>query len=268
MTIPDLTGFKALSFDCYGTLIDWEAGLAADLEPITSRLAPDHEWRTRRLAAVERFNAYSEQLWAMQPSLAYDANLAEAFRRLADEAGLGFPDPELDAAAERIGTGPGRWPAFCDTVAALHRLRARYKLVVLSNVDDANIARAVAGSLEDVGFDAVYTAQAVGSYKPSHANFEYLFAHARADLGVDKDAGELLHVARSLTADHVHAKALGLRSVWIARGGDRPDNYGTGGALAELTAQRKVAFEWKFDTLADFADEVDRQFAAKGQVVR
>ncbi len=101
-----------------------------------------------------------------------------------------------DGAAERFGSSPGTWRPFADTVAGLGRLARRYRLVVLSNVDRANIGATVAARLGPGLFAAVYTAQDVGSYKPARANFEYLFARARRDLGVDRDRGELLHVAR------------------------------------------------------------------------
>ncbi|AEO53092.1 hypothetical protein MYCTH_2293966 [Thermothelomyces thermophilus ATCC 42464] len=260
---PDLTGFSALSFDCYGTLIDWESGLAADLQPLIDALPSSHPFRSDPSLAVRRFNDHSEHLWATQPKLAYDANLTESFRRLAREEGVAADGLDDGAAARRIGDGPGRWPAFGDTVDALRRLGRHYKLVVLSNVDEANIARARAGPLAGARFDAVYTAEAIGSYKPSLDNFRYLFEHVRRDLGVDKDRGGLLHVARSLTADHVPAKQVGLRSVWIARGGDKPEGYGTGGDYEKLKAEGKLGFEWLFQTLGDFADEVDRQFAEK-----
>ena len=109
----------------------------------------------------------------------------------------------------------------------------------------------------------MYTAEAIGSYKPSPSNFRYLFDGVRREFGVDVDKGELLHVARSLTVDHVPAKELGLRSVWIARGEDRPEEYGTGGDYKQLTAEGKLGFEWMFQTIGEFADEVERQFAAK-----
>ncbi|KAL2157165.1 hypothetical protein VTH06DRAFT_6386, partial [Thermothelomyces fergusii] len=220
--------------------------------------------------AVRRFNELSEHLWATRPRLAYDANLAESFRALAREEGVGQgaeegTEEKVAAAARRIGDGPGRWPAFGDTVDALRRLGRHYKLVVLSNVDEANIARALAGPLAGARFDAVYTAEAIGSYKPSLDNFRYLLDRVRRDLAVDPDRGGLLHVARSLTADHVPAKQVGLRSVWIARGGDKPEGYGTGGDYEKLKADGKLGFEWMFQTLGEFADEVDRQFAEKAK---
>ncbi|KAK4129752.1 HAD-like protein [Parathielavia appendiculata] len=259
--MSDLTTFSALSFDCYGTLIDWESGLLSDLSPLLTALPSSHPWHTTPLLAVQRFNDHSEHLWATQPKLAYDANLVESFRRLAKEQNVNLPEETLS----RIGDGPGRWPAFADTVEGLLKLGRYYKLIILSNVNEANITRAVAGPLAGARFDAVYTAEAIGSYKPSHDNFRYLFAGARREFGVDKEQGGLLHVARSLTADHVPAKELGLRSVWIARGGDKPEGYGTGGDYEKLKGEGKLAFEWMFQTIGEFADEVERQFAAKEQ---
>lgn len=264
MPHPDLTSFKALSFDCYGTLINWEPGILSDLSPLLSLLPPDHAWRepSNRLLPVQRFYALSAQLWATQPALSYDANLAESFRLLAAEAGA--PASSLpEEALRRIGSGPGRWPAFADTVEGLTRLGRHYKLAILSNVNDANIARAIEGPLAGARFDAVYTAEQIGSYKPDLRNFAYLFEKARTELGVDKEKGELLHVARSLTADHVPAKATGLPSVWIARGGDKKENYGVGGDYEALKAEGKLGFEWMFQTIGEFADEVERQFAEK-----
>ncbi|KAK0734795.1 HAD-like domain-containing protein [Lasiosphaeria miniovina] len=260
MSAPDLTSFKALSFDCYGTLIDWEGGLAADLAPILSQLPEGHAWRAEPLLAVERFDTLSNELEEAQPAQSYDENLSASFVAVADEAGA--TASPADAAA--VGAGPGRWPAFSDTVDGLRRLARHYRLIILSNVNEANIRGTVAGALGGARFDAVYTAEAIGSYKPSHANFRYLFAGAQREFGVDWERGELLHVAHSLTADHVPAKELGLPSVWISRGA-RDGRWGVGGNQRELSAQSKVAFGWQFETMADMADEADRQFAAKAE---
>ncbi|KAK4038379.1 Haloacid dehalogenase-like hydrolase-domain-containing protein [Parachaetomium inaequale] len=257
---PDLTTFRALSFDCYGTLLDWESGLASDLHPLITLLPATHPFRANPALAVARFNDHSEHLWHTQPKLAYNANLTESFRLLAHEEGV---TTLSDETLHRIGDGPGRWPAFGDTVDGLRRLGKFYKLVILSNVNEANIARAVAGPLAGARFDAVYTAEAIGSYKPSLENFRYLFEGVRREFGVDKEKGELLHVARSLTADHVPAKEVGLRSVWIARGGDTPEGYGTGGDYEQLRGEGRLGFEWLFQTVGEFADEVERQFAEK-----
>ncbi|KAI1464017.1 haloacid dehalogenase [Daldinia caldariorum] len=257
---PDLTAFKALSFDCYGTLIDWETGFLSTVRMLTSQLAPDHPLNTDPpIEAMRRLNAITDAREQDEPMEPYNEILAESITKFAREE-LGLPGLP-DSIAEPFGNSPGTWTPFADTVPALLRLQARYKLAILSNIDNASIAATVGQRLAPARFDAVYTAQDIGSYKPARANFEYLFEHLRADLGVDRDKGELLHVARSLVADHVPAKDLGLPSVWISRGGEREEAQGVGGSYAELKDQ--VAFGWRFDTLGDFADEVERQFAAK-----
>ncbi|KAJ4017764.1 hypothetical protein NW766_003833 [Fusarium irregulare] len=115
--------------------------------------------------------------------------------------------------------------------------------------------------MDDANTSETMKPEDIGSYKPAHANFNYLFNHAKHDLRVDRDKGELLHVARSLIADHVPTKQLGLRSVRICRGGDTKEGNGTGGDFEELKQQ--VAFEWKFESIGEFADEVERQFREK-----
>lgn len=115
--------------------------------------------------------------------------------------------------------------------------------------------------MDGVAFDAVYTAEKIGSYKPDHGNFEYLFSGVERELGGKREG--VLHVARSLTADHVPAKEIGLRSVWIARGGDKPEGYGTGGDYEGLKAEGKLGFEWVYQTLGEFAEAVEREFEGR-----
>ncbi|KAI1852102.1 hypothetical protein JX265_005939 [Neoarthrinium moseri] len=249
---PDLTSFKALSFDVYGTLIDQNAGLLKSLSAITSQLPADHALNEEPpVQALARFREQVLALEAREPTLLFNENQAMSAVALAHELGVSLSD----SVAEPFGNAPGTWAPFPDTVDALRRLGARFRLAVLSNVDNANWRSTQERQLAGVRFDAVCTAQDIGSYKPDRKNFEYLFGHCRKELGVDPDKGELLHVAKSLELDHVPAKELGLRSVWISRGGDQ-----------ELEKfQGRVAYEWKFATLGEFADEVDRQFKAKGQ---
>lgn len=266
-----LTGFKALSFDCYGTLIEWEPGLMGALEPILKHLPPEHPFASDPGLALQRFDALSNELEHTQPTLQYDLNLVTAMKKLAVEVqGAAAADkgndrrlllpPLTEADLQRVATGPGGWPAFRDTMDALKTLKRHYKLLILSNIDNANIARTTAGPLGEVAFDAVYTAEDIGSYKPSAANFTYLFRRARDELGVDVDKGELLHVARSLKADHSAAKALGIKSCWISRGGDKKHGEGIGGDYEKMVREGEISFQWKFDTLGDFAREVARQF--------
>lgn len=142
-------------------------------------------------------------------------------------------------------------------------LKRHFKLVILSNVDEDNISRVVGpgGALGGVAFDKVYTAEKIGSYKPDHRNFDFLFEGVERELGGKREG--VLHVARSLTADHVPAKELGLSSVWIARGGDKPAGYGTGGDYSALKAEGKLGFGWLYQTLGEFASAVEREFEGR-----
>ncbi|EQB56995.1 haloacid dehalogenase [Colletotrichum gloeosporioides Cg-14] len=256
MAFPDLTSFKALSFDCYGTLIQWEQGLRSALTPISARLPSNTPEAKDPVILLQRFDTLSAKLQVAEPKLRYNINLSRSFATLASELNVSVSDEEV----EKFGTLPGTWPPFPDTNAGLEILKKHYKLIILSNIDADNIAGSVK-QFSPVEFDGVYIAQEIGSYKPSHRNFEYLFKHAKEELGVDREKGELLHVARSLTADHVPSKELGLRSVWISRGGETKEGEGVGGDYERLKGD--VGFEWRFDTIGDFAKEVDRQFREK-----
>ncbi|KAK0745792.1 Haloacid dehalogenase-like hydrolase-domain-containing protein [Schizothecium vesticola] len=246
-----LTPFTTLSFDCFGTLIDWESGLLTSLSPLLSSLPPSHPWTLTPLLAVQAFNAHSEHLWRTSPTLSYPSNLSQSLLLLAAEAAVPLT-PDVQKAADDIATAPGRWPAFEDSVAALKVLKRYFKLVILSNVDEGNISRVVGpgGALDGVRFDAVYTAERIESYKPNHGNFEYLFAGVERELGGTREG--VLHVARSLTADHVPAKELGLRS-----------GYGTGGDYGALKGEGRLGFEWMYQTLGEFAEAVEREFEGR-----
>lgn len=210
------------------------------------------------VAAMQRLQEHATAIQKQQPTLLYNEAQVEAVAALANELGVPLPD----SATEPFGNTPGMWPAFPDTVPALQRLAAHYKLVILSNVDNRNMASTLERQLAPASFAAVYTAQDVGSYKPDHKNFHYLFEKARKDLGIDHEKGHLLHVARGIAVDHVPAKELGLPSVWIMRGVDNGDDNGIRGNERQYKDQ--VSYEWSFGSLEQFADEVERQFAAKG----
>lgn len=258
-----LTGYKALSFDCYGTLIVWEPSLIKALEPVIRLLPSDHAYAADPKLALVRFSELASGIEQSDPTRVYNQILVDGMKQLATELGVG-ENKITTTEYEAMATGPGRWPPFADTIAALKVLKKHYKLIILSNVDNSNIQRAVSGPLGDVEWDAVYTAEEIGSYKPSPKNFEYLFKRARDELGVDVAKGELLHVARSLTVDHSAAKALGFKSCWISRGGDTKEGQGVGGDYERMVEEGKVSFQWKFDTLGDFSNEVERQFGLSG----
>ena len=239
----DLTRFKALSFDCYGTLIDWEAGIAAVLSPWAFEEGLD-------LTDEELLLAYADNEAATErdtPSALYPEVLATAFRRTADNLGC----PVTDEWAQRLANSVPEWPAFPDSADALARLAKHYRLIILSNVHRAGFA----GSNERLrgDFAAIITAEDVGAYKPAENHFRALDA-ALPKLGLHR--AELLHVAQSLFHDHVPAKREGLPSVWINRRHDRPG----WGATPEPSAD--FSYNLEFASMGDFADAVDRAFAA------
>ncbi|CAM5469296.1 HAD-IA family hydrolase [Leifsonia shinshuensis] len=239
----DLTDYDALSFDCYGTLIDWEAGIAAVLGPWARRSDPS-------ITDEDVLVAYSEHEAAVEaeaPATLYPDVLREAFRRTG--AALGFEVSDEDADA--LGASVPDWPAFPDSAAALARVKAHYTLIILSNVHRDGFA----GSNPRLGveFDEVLTAQDIGSYKPDPANFDALLTRVER-LGA---SGRLLHVAQSLFHDHVPAAQKGIPGVWINRRHDRPG----WGATPDPRVTVTPALE--FPSLAAFADAVDAAFAKR-----
>ena len=200
-----LTDFKALTFDCYGTLIDWERGLLAELKPWASR----HRLDVSDDALLAAFGEIETRCEAETPAKIYPEILAEVLRRLAKDWSVTLGPGE----AEAFGASVGNWPAFPDSAEALKYLKQHYKLVILSNVDRASFAK----SNEKLGvvFDRVVTAQDVGSYTPSLRNFEHVLADIDRHLGVKR--GEVLHTAQSLFHDIVPAKSLGLATAWVNR---------------------------------------------------
>lgn len=200
MTELDFSRFDALTFDCYGTLIDWETGILAGLRSILGPRgveAPDDEL----------LEAYAREEAALEggPYLPYREVVARAGRAVAGSFGV-TPEP---AALAAFGGSVGDWPAFADTADALRRLHRRFRLGVITNCDDDLFAASSARL--GVTFDWVVTAQQVGAYKPSLRNFE--LALARIDVPRDR----ILHVAQSLYHDHVPARSLGLATAWIDR---------------------------------------------------
>ncbi|MDX8143840.1 HAD-IA family hydrolase [Lentzea sp. BCCO 10_0061] len=237
----DLTAFKALSFDCYGTLIDWETGIAAVLSP----------WAREQglsLSDEELLLAYGKQEAAAQaatPSALYPDLLASAFRLMGSALGREVSDEW----ARRLGDSVPDWPAFPDSADALARLASHYQLIILSNVHRAGFA---GSNLQLRGdFAAIITAEDVGAYKPAENHFRALDRELDS-LGVERS--ELLHVAQSLFHDHVPAKREGLPSVWINRRRDRPG----WGATPEPSGD--YSYDLEFGSMGEFADAVDKAF--------
>ena len=205
MRLMRLSDFKILGFDCYGTLIDWESGIWAGLQPMLAQRPG-----IGREAALAAFAAVETALEAAAPAMRYTPLLTEVHRRLAGGWGVA-----AGAAMHRaFGASAGDWPAFPDSAAALRYLQQHYRLVILSNVDRRSFARS--NERLGVAFDAVFTAEDIGSYKPEPRNFRHMLA------ALDCPPGELLHVAQSLYHDHAPAKKLGLATAWIDRRQNRP----------------------------------------------
>jgi 2-haloacid dehalogenase len=233
--MPKLSDFDVLTFDCYGTLIDWETGICAAIDP----------WLRRRgiTAAPEQILAAFAAAEAPQqeatPGMPYPELLARVHGAVAAHFGVA-PDAE---AAATFGRSIEHWPPFPDSTAALAYLKRHYKLVILSNVDRVSFAH----SQRKLGvtFDAVYTAQDIGSYKPDPRNFEYMLARL-AEQGVGRE--RILHTAESLYHDHVPAKRFGLATCWIHRRAGREGHGATRAPEAEARP------DFRFATLEEMAE--------------
>ena len=207
-----LSDFKALTFDCYGTLIDWETGLWNAIRPWVEKAGV----KDGREQVLSVFGGIETGVEAKEPALNYRKVLAKVHGEVAKHYGK---QPDAAMAAE-FGDSIQHWPTFPDTVEALKSLKKHYKLIILSNVDRASFAHSNK-KLGDI-FDAVVTAEDVGSYKPDRRNFERVEKEV-AKLGVPK--AQILHTAQSVFHDIVPGRAYGLKTAWINR---RHDKAGSG----------------------------------------
>ena len=228
----DFTRFEILTFDCYGTLIDWEAGILSALHRILSahgkkiddatllKLYGDFEQRSEQ-SGTGKFPPYREVLESV-------------VRQFGDELGFTPTAEEARSLPESLST----WKPWPDTVAALRQLKTRYRLAILSNVDD-DLFAATRPQLE-VEFDEVITAQQAQAYKPSLKLFELALSRIHAP------AHRVLHVGQSIYHDVIPAQALGLATVWVNRPSARP------GVGAVKAAEAKP--DLTVSSLAELAD--------------
>lgn len=236
-----LLDHEVLTFDCYGTLIDWESGIWDALQPL---LVHNGCTDVRRSAGLALFARHESAQEAATPAMPYPDVLTRVHRAIANELGI-TTDDGLD---HTFGESVGHWPAFADTADALRDLQQHFALVILSNVDRAGFA--ASNRKLGVTFDAVYTAEDVGSYKPDPANFDYLLAHVGRDLGVRPDG--VLHTAQSLFHDHGPARDAGLANVWIDR--QHLSTSGAWGATAAVSTRPEHDF--LFFSMEEFAAAV------------
>jgi len=227
-----LSDFKALSFDCYGTLIDWESGITEALRPLRERSGLSAD------ALLDAYGPVELEVEQEFPSLRYSELLVEVHSRLSERLGVA-QDP---AEAAAFGASVGDWPAFPDSAEALAYLKRHFALIILSNVDRQSFA----GSNRRLGveFDEILTAEEIGSYKPDLRNFEHLLARL-GERGMAN--GELLHVAQSLFHDHVPANRMGIASAWIDR------RAGKSGSGATVLPDPMPHYDFRFTSLGELA---------------
>lgn len=228
-----LSDYKALTFDVYGTLIDWESGMIAGLAPLTDGLD------LTRDQVLEAHAHHESTCQRVTPGKNYRDVLATVYKRLAEEWGRAATWEE----AQIYGRSVEHWPAFPDSVEALAYLKDHFKLIVLSNVDNASFAYSDARLGHP--FVASYTAEDVGSYKPDPRNFDYMFAQL-ARLGIGE--GEILHTAESMFHDHGPANRHKLANCWIYR------RHGQDGFGATMDPGEMPLHDLMFHSMADLVE--------------
>jgi len=236
-----LTDFTTLTFDCYGTLIDWESGIWDAMQPL---ILASGRTDITRMHGLETFARIETAQEISTPGMLYPELLGHVHRTLAQHFNI-ETSIELD---QDFAASVPHWPAFPDSADALRILKKHFKLVILSNVNRDGFA--ASSRKLGVEFDAIFTAQDVGSYKPNPANFDYLLEHIKSDLNVDP--GQILHTAQSLHHDHVPAAEFGLARAWI----DRQDlaNSDNWGATARVENRPEVDF--LFSTMGEMAAQL------------
>jgi 2-haloacid dehalogenase len=198
-----MTDIRWVTFDCYGTLIDWRHGLTTGIDLVFPGRGHD---------LLDVFNRHEPQVQIEHPTMRYRDVLTESFRRAAVEAGLSLRPDDADVLAASIPY----WPPFEDTAVELARLRASgWRLALLTNCD-RDIIGAAQRRLE-TPVDAVITAEDVGSYKPAHAHFERFAQTFRPG------PGQWVHVAQGYFHDMIPTHALGIPRIWVNRLGQDDD---------------------------------------------
>ncbi|AUQ52735.1 MULTISPECIES: haloacid dehalogenase type II [Roseobacteraceae] len=238
-----LSDFKALTFDVYGTLLDWETGMVTGLKPLTDRVSRS----LSRDDILEAHAFYESTTQRYTPSKKYYELLPVVYRRLAEEWNVEVTWEECEA----YGRSARHWPAFDDTIEALTYLKKHFKLVVLTNTD--NLTFSGANTRLGVHFDGVYTAEDVGSYKPFDRNFDYMI-EMMARQGIQKH--EILHTAESMFHDHAPANKYGLSNCWIYR---RHDKSGFG---ATMNPGEMPKYDFQFNSMMDMAKAHQAELAS------
>jgi len=239
-----LTDYRVLTFDCYGTLIDWESGMVEALKPLTGMVEPEPT-REQILEAHARHESAQQRY---TPTMRYRDLLAVVYKRLAEEWGVAAKWSDCVA----YGCSIRDWPAFEDSREALQYLKRYHKLVIISNVDNESFAWS--NMKLEVEFDAILTAEDIGSYKPDPRNFQYMLEKL-ADRGIGKQ--DILHTAESMFHDHKPANDVGLSSCWIFRRHAQP---GFGATVNPGTPPR---YDFRFTSMADLVSAHQAELRAR-----
>lgn len=229
-----LSDFKVLTFDVYGTLIDWESGMIAALKPLTDQVGG---LSRDEILEAHAYHESTTQRWT--PAKTYSELLGVVYRRLAEEWGAEVTWEDCAA----YGRSVRQWPAFEDSRAALAYLKQHFKLVVLTNTD--NLSFSGSNARLGVTFDGVYTAEDIGSYKPADRNFDYMI-ETLARRGIEK--ADILHTAESMFHDHAPANRHGLANCWIYR------RHAKEGFGATMNPGDMPSYDFRFNSMADLVD--------------
>ncbi len=230
-----LTDFKVLSFDVYGTLIDWESGMIAGLAPLNERVGR----ALSRDQILEAHAFYESTIQRWTPAKRYSELLPVVYRRLAEEWDVSVSWEECLT----YGRSVEHWPAFADSAEALAYLKQHFKLVVLTNIDNESFQHSNAKL--GVSFDGAYTAEDIGSYKPDGRNFEFML-ETLGRRGIDRS--QILHTAESLFHDHAPAKRFELANCWIYR---RHAQQGFGATMDPGETPR---CDFRFNSMAELVE--------------
>jgi len=225
----DFNEFFVISFDCYGTLINWEVGILGVLRPLIKKYGRN----LSDAGILELYSTFEPQIQS-NSYMPYRQVLAEIVRKFGAKLVFTPTQQEVDSLAESIRD----WPPFPDTSAALRKLKTKYKLAIISNIDDDLLAHSL--RLMGVPFDHIITAHQAKSYKPSFNNFNL----ALEKIGLPRE--KVLHAAESLYHDIAPANELGIANVWVNRRGGKP------GATKDVAATPGMEVP-DLKTLADVA---------------
>ncbi|OWZ64105.1 haloacid dehalogenase, type II [Cryptococcus neoformans] len=225
---------KALIFDCYGTLIDWEVGMYQNLDALWSqKTCPEPDRLFKVLGELET------RIQGKDEEMIYPEVLELVYKELTGHFRL-WHDPE---AGKEFGDSVGSWPAFPDSAAALGKLRELgLKLFVLSNVDNESFAITRKKLETETKFDGVYTAEDIGSYKPDLRNFRYALDRLDEDFNISPE--QVIVVANSKFHDISPAHRMGLKAAWI----NRPE------AIMGVQGFEDIKPDWTFGNMEEFVD--------------